>query len=115
MHPVRQNQWLKRSGLALTGIRNKTVPATGPSTGCINEPEAMFMSVLEALAERPLTLAELAELPALRDQNLATVLETAAFLVGDDQALPFFANSCQAEVQQHDRHPCENTEKGEAK
>lgn len=78
MHPVRHHQWLERSGLALTGTGH-------------DAPQALARSMLDALAERPLTLAELAALPALWEVDIATMLETAALVVAAGQAVPFFA------------------------
>jgi hypothetical protein len=83
MHPVRHRQWLERSGLALTGVG-------------ADAPAAPSRILLDALAERPLTLAELAALPAVWDQDLAAMLETAALLVAAGQAVPFFAAGRQA-------------------
>lgn len=114
MHPVRRKQWLERSGLALTETQNEAVLAPDAPTARIAALTALSTSVLDAFAGQPLTLAELAGLPALRDQNLATLLETAALLVAGGQATPFFANGAQVALPRHDRHSCENTEKRES-
>ncbi len=92
MSQERQMQWLERVGIALTVVREyASLELKLPMIGTLTVPEKLFAPVLDALAERPRTLAELAALPALQNSSV-TVTEIAALLIGSEQAAPFFSS-----------------------
>ena len=88
MSPARQSQWLERTGIALTVVRQY---ASLELIGSRLAPEEVFGPVLDALAEGPRTLAELAALPAVQNRGVA-VTEIAALLIASNQAAPFFSS-----------------------
>ncbi len=92
MPPARQKQWLERTGIALTAVReHASLELSHPLIGRLTLQEQLYGPVLDALAERPRTLAELADLPALRNCGVA-VMEVAALLIASEQAAPFFSS-----------------------
>ena len=92
MPPARQRQWLEKVGIALKVVREyMDLKQIRPAIAHPTVPEESYIAVVDALAERPRTLAELAALPALQNDDSA-VAEIAAFLIEWGQAAPFFSS-----------------------
>ncbi|WP_298952898.1 class I SAM-dependent methyltransferase [uncultured Methylobacterium sp.] len=76
-------------GLALAVPRPEARLDLDVPAGKATLPEHHYRPILDALAERPHTLADLAGLPALRDlAGAPSMVEIAGILVGTGQALP---------------------------
>ncbi|HVK95914.1 MAG TPA: methyltransferase regulatory domain-containing protein, partial [Noviherbaspirillum sp.] len=92
MSPARQAQWLEQIGLALTTARSKVTLELDLGIGTLEVSEELYGPVIDALAERPHTLKELASLPTLQHESMAAIGEIAALLTGSGQAAPFFVS-----------------------
>ncbi|GJD50497.1 putative protein RP789 [Methylobacterium crusticola] len=80
---------LARIGLALSVPRPEVRLELDVPAGKAQLPDHHYRPILDALAERPHTLLELAGLPALRDlAGAPSMVEIAGILVGTGQALP---------------------------
>lgn len=93
MTPLRQIEWLRQVGLALIVPRDSVTLIMKTATGApICKPE-LYVPVLDALAKKPHTLAELAAMPEFNGQALTTLAEVAAMLVVSEQAATYFVSS----------------------
>lgn len=86
MSPQRKLQCLNRMGLALTAVRSSVVLEFETPGGKFQGERDLYLPVLDALAQKPCSLAELAELPALRAGGLLGVARIAAMLMSSGQA-----------------------------
>lgn len=86
----KQAQYLSQFGMVLTVPRAEASLLLKLSVGEINGKAELFLPVLDALAQRPHTLAELKELPDLRGQSLANLAQVAALLATAGQAMLYF-------------------------
>lgn len=93
MSPERQAQWLGRTGLALTVLREKVTLKMKFPVRQYQADEVVYGAVLDALAAGPRTLPELASLPALGGRSLADIARMAALLIDTGQAAIFFPTS----------------------
>lgn len=93
MGAVRQTLWLERVGIALTTKRADAKLKMPLVIGEIAGKEEIYSPLLDALAQRPHTLAELKMLPALQSQTLADLAQAAALLTSSGQAELFFASN----------------------
>jgi hypothetical protein len=93
MTPLRQNDWLQQVGLALIVPRDTVALDMTSATGMrIFKPE-LCVPLLDALAQQPRTLAELAAMPELKGPRLKDLLEVAAMLVMHKQAATYFSGT----------------------
>lgn len=93
MSPERQAQWLGRTGLALTVLRENVTLKMPFPVRQHQADEVVYGAVLDALAAGPKTLPELALLPALGGKSLADIARMAALLIETGQAAIFFQTS----------------------
>jgi hypothetical protein len=87
---VRQAELLARVGLALTVSRSKALLKIKLPFGDVNCRADLYEPVLDALAVRPHTLAELAKLPAHAGQGMQNLAQIATLLCASNQAEFFF-------------------------
>lgn len=95
MSPERQAQWLGRTGLALTVLRESVTLEMKFPVRQHRVDEAVYGAVLDALAAGPKTLPELGALPALRGNSLADIARLAALLIETGQAAIFFQTAAE--------------------
>jgi SAM-dependent methyltransferase len=90
MVAARQSDWLAQIGLALLLPRAdiKFIIKTG--IGEVNLHEAVYGPACDALAKKPMSLAELAALPALAGESAASIVQMAAFMTVSGQASVYF-------------------------
>jgi hypothetical protein len=86
----RQSELLEQIGLALTVPRSATSAKMKLTLGEVNGREELYSVVFDALAQRPHTLAELQQLPALAGQNIHALVQVAALLAASNQAAFYF-------------------------
>ncbi|NYE63759.1 SAM-dependent methyltransferase [Duganella sp. 1224] len=86
----RQAELLAQVGLALTVPRAAATVKLKLPIGEVSGREDFYLAVFDALAERPHSLLELTQLPALAGQGLQTVAQIAALLTAANQAAFFF-------------------------
>lgn len=80
---------LSKFGLVLTAVRGACRLTLDVPVGTAQLPARHYEPILDALAARPHSLAELAALPALQDDATApSLVEMAGILIGSGQALP---------------------------
>lgn len=96
MTPARQEHWLRQVGLALTALPGQTTLSLKLAIGNVEVDAATYQPLLDALALRPHSLAELAELPALAGCGLRRIGEMAALLTASDQASAYFLDAAAA-------------------
>ncbi|AKU22913.1 class I SAM-dependent methyltransferase [Massilia sp. NR 4-1] len=85
MHPLRQADWLGRCRLALSAVREHAVLSLNLPIGAVELEAALFDPMLDALAEGPRSLNELAQLPALRGKSMLEVARLASLLIDSEQ------------------------------
>lgn len=88
---ARQAELLGRVGLVMTVPRAKTTLKMKLALGEMDARADLYDPVLDALAERPHTLAELSKLPALAGQTMQNLAQIAAVLCMSNQADFFFS------------------------
>jgi SAM-dependent methyltransferase len=93
MTPVRQSEWLAQVGLALTSPRNEAPVKINLPIGQLEGKSEVFGPVLDALAERPRTIAQLHALPQLQGRDLANMVQAAALLTASGQVHPYLPSS----------------------
>ncbi|WP_267876839.1 class I SAM-dependent methyltransferase [Duganella margarita] len=86
----RQSELLAQVGLALTVPRAAASAKMKLTLGEVNGREELYNVVFDTLAQRPHTLAELQQLPALAGQNLHALVQVAALLTASSQAAFYF-------------------------
>jgi SAM-dependent methyltransferase len=86
----RQSELLAQVGLALTVPRTAASARMKLTLGEVNGHEALYNVVFDTLAQRPHTLAELQQLPALAGQNIHALAQVAALLSASNQAVFYF-------------------------
>ena len=102
MSPERQRQLMNRVRLALCVPRSAFKLEFKLRSGTANLSAEVYGPIVDALADRPRTVAELLDLPAVRDRSKLTASEILAVLVGTGQALPMRAATAE-EQQSADR------------
>lgn len=90
---LRRRELLGRVNIALVSAPGSVTPDMKVSIGQLTVDSALFGAIMEALAQRPHTLAELSALPALQQRNFEDVVQTAALLTASGQAAPYFGGS----------------------
>jgi SAM-dependent methyltransferase len=91
--PLRQEEWLHRVGLALAVPRDKVRLKMKVPIGTIDLDKRLYGPLLDALAKRPHSLAELAALPELKEQPAGILWQAAALLTATNQAPAYFTGS----------------------
>lgn len=98
MTPHSQNEWMQSTGLALTVLREQArfnLTIDGRPTAIDKEPYAL---VFDELEREPLTLGQLAALPAIKDISTGALLEMAALLILTKQASPWSVSTAFQDV-----------------
>jgi len=90
MTTARQTEWLNKTGLTLTALRSTVTLDMKFPLNKYSLPEALYVPVLDALAQGPKTLVQLASLPALAGKSMAEVAQIAALLSESEQASTYF-------------------------
>ncbi|MBP0597327.1 class I SAM-dependent methyltransferase [Herbaspirillum sp. LeCh32-8] len=92
MSAQRRDAWLERCGLALTEASSRITLELPLAIGNVHADPHTYQPVMDALRQRPHSLAELAALPALRKQGrgLREIASMAILLSASRQAAPFF-------------------------
>ena len=88
MPKMRQDDLMRSLPLALAIPRPHATLTIDTPLGQATISEDVYTPVLDALAERPHTLGELIDLPALRGKPGLSMAEIAGMLTGTDQTLP---------------------------
>jgi len=83
-----QQDLLRKLRLALVIPRGAATTTIQAPLGEAKISEAVYGPIFDALAERPHSLAELLDLPAVRGQTAATPAEVAGMLTGTQQTMP---------------------------
>lgn len=91
--PLRREEWLHRVGLALAIPREKVRLKMKVPIGTIDLDKRFYEPMLDALATRPHSLAELAALPQLKGLPAGILWQAAALLTATDQAPAYFTAS----------------------
>lgn len=94
--PVKQQHLLSQFGLALTVPHSALSLSHKFSLVEINGKPDLYMPVVELLAEKPMTLSELAEQLGNRQEIINSLAQIAAFLVSSDQAGVYLANQSES-------------------
>lgn len=89
LEPLRRKQLLKRMGLALIVTRDDVKVTMSLGIGEVTAKAELCLPICDALARKPHTLGQLAELPALQDRSFEDVVQLAALLVASKQAVLF--------------------------
>jgi SAM-dependent methyltransferase len=97
LSPLRQAELMAQMGVLLTVPRAAASLAMKLSNGEVNGAAQLYTPVLDALAQRPHTLAELSRLPALAGQNMQSVAQIAALLTAANQAAMYFPATADAD------------------
>jgi len=97
MSPLRQAECLGEAALYLTRARNEVQLKLQLPFGEISALPELYDPVLDALAERPCTLAELRSLPGLEHQPGGSIAQIAVMLVATRQAALAWAGAIQAD------------------
>jgi len=98
MSEARQQQWLEKTGVALTCLReNVRLELNFPVNRTMLAP-SVIQPLLDALAQGPRTLLELSRLPALADQTLAEIAALVALLADTGQAAVYFLSAAGADA-----------------
>jgi hypothetical protein len=98
MSEARQQQWLEKTGVALTCLReNVNLDLKFPANRTLLAP-SVIQPMLDALAQGPRTLVELSRLPALADQTLAEIAALVALLADTGQAAVYFLSAAGADA-----------------
>lgn len=87
LEPLRRLELLRRVGVALVVPRDDVALKMKFSIGEVSAKAELCLPVADALARRPHTLGELAELPALQGRSFEDVAQLAALLVASKQAV----------------------------
>jgi SAM-dependent methyltransferase len=82
----RQSEWMQRIGLALIVPRSLVKHKIKLANGELVDREDLYKPVLDALEQAPLTLAELATVPAIRREGATAAFQVAALLISSEQA-----------------------------
>ena len=90
LSPRRQTELLAQVGLALTVPRSAATLKLTLPIGEVNARADLYDPVFDALAERPHTLLELLQLPALAGQNMHAVGQMASLLTASSQTAFYF-------------------------
>lgn len=93
MTRVRKAEWLARTGLALQVPLAEVNLKLSLPKGEFKFDPAIYAPVLDALAKGPHTLAELAALPALKEQQPEMLWQVAALLAATDSTCVYFTDS----------------------
>lgn len=93
MSSARQAQWLERTGLALTVLRETVTLKMKFPVRHQQVDEVLYGALLDALADGPKTLPELSRLPALNGKSLADIAQMAALLTETEQTAIFFQHA----------------------
>jgi SAM-dependent methyltransferase len=87
LSPLRQAELMAQLGVLLTVPRAAASVTMKLPNGEVNGAAQLYTPVLDALAQRPHTLAELSGLPALAGQNMQSVAQIVALLTASNQAV----------------------------
>ncbi|HEX7981990.1 MAG TPA: class I SAM-dependent methyltransferase [Duganella sp.] len=90
MGTARREQWLRQTGLALTSLPDAVSLDLRLPIGTLEADERCYRPIVDALARRPHSLAELAEIPALFSVSLGDIARMAALLTASGQASTYF-------------------------
>jgi SAM-dependent methyltransferase len=90
---TRRPEWLHRFGLALTVPREKVGLKALLPIGMVELDKALYGPLLDALAMRPHSLAELAALPELKESPPTNIWQAAALLTSANEAHIYCTNS----------------------
>jgi len=93
MTPARQEQWLRQTGLALTSLPGTVADTLQLPAGVTRIDTDAAQAILDALAERPHALIELACLPPLRDKSIFDIARLGALLTADGLVSTYFTCS----------------------
>lgn len=96
MTTARREQWLRQTGLALTCPPEAVTLDLQLSIGKVQAEARFYQPIIDALARRPHSLAELAEIPALFSASLGDIAQMAALLTASGQASTYFV--CSADM-----------------
>lgn len=91
LSPRRQTELLEQVGLALTVPRAAATLKLKLPIGEVNARDDLYNPLFDALAERPHTLLDLMQLPALAGQNVHAVAQMASLLSSSNQTAFYFA------------------------
>jgi SAM-dependent methyltransferase len=94
--PMASVRWLEAASVALTVPRSKVSTKLNLSFGPVDGKEAVYHPVLDALEQRPHSLAELRRLPTLSGSTLGDIAQVAALLAAAGYADVFFAGRAAA-------------------
>ncbi|WP_119459031.1 class I SAM-dependent methyltransferase [Rhodospirillaceae bacterium SYSU D60014] len=86
--PARRDERLRRTRLALTIPRRDARLTLGMPRGEATLESRVYGPILDALAEQPMTVGELLDLPELKGRTKITPREVVGILVGSAQAAP---------------------------
>ncbi|WP_338845949.1 methyltransferase regulatory domain-containing protein [Massilia sp. W12] len=90
MSPMRQAEWLGQVGVALLVPRKDVSLQMKLGIGEVNGKEESYGPVLDALAEKPMTLEELGRLPKLQGQTYGNLTQIATMLFASNQVGLYF-------------------------
>lgn len=96
MSAARQAEWLERIGLVLTVPRSLASGEIKLAMGEWQGDAAPYEAVLDAIALRPHTLAELAAIPALARQDMPALAQIAVLLCASNQVELYLAGNADA-------------------
>ncbi|WP_342119474.1 class I SAM-dependent methyltransferase [Pseudoduganella sp. OTU4001] len=103
LEPLRRRQLLERTGLALCVTRDDVKVSMSFGIGEVTVKSELCLPICDALARKPHTLAQLAELPALQGRNFEDVVQLAALLVASKQAVLFNLDGAEQDAAQAKR------------
>jgi hypothetical protein len=93
MNNVRQAEWLSQIGLALLVPRADVSMTMKLTVGEVNAKPEVYGPVLDALVKQPQTLAELGNLPGMKEQGVGNLAQIAAILSASGQTAFYFATA----------------------
>jgi len=114
--PLEHDALLGRQSLALTVPLGQTTLRFRTPLGELGGVEAQYRPLLEAAAKAPLTLSEIAAMPAMKKAPPGSLRQTVALLVGSHQLSPInpFSREDVAPAQRFNRAICRWSQDGEA-